>query len=85
MAVYGIELFSSVILEIVILMCGIAVSSSPAVCGFLSFWLTVFVKEDPLSYGISVPFICVLLSNAGQYLENFTLDLTVNDYPICDR
>ena len=30
------------------LMCGIAVSSSPAVSGFLSLWRTVFaIKEDP--------------------------------------
>ena len=29
---------------------GIAVSSSPAVCGFSAFWLTVFGKEDPLRY-----------------------------------
>ena len=30
---------------ILILMRGIAVSSSPAVCGFSSFWLTVFGKR----------------------------------------
>ena len=46
--VYGIAVlsfFSSVILVILILMCGIAVSSSPEVCGFSSFWLKVFGKR----------------------------------------
>ena len=38
MGVYGISV-------ILILMCGIAVSSSPAVYGFSSFWLTVFGKR----------------------------------------
>ena len=45
MGVYGIaalSFFSSSILVILILMCRIAISSSPAVCGFSSFWLTVF-------------------------------------------
>ena len=40
MGVYGIavlSIFSSSILVILILMCGIVVSSSPAVCGFSSF------------------------------------------------
>ena len=42
----GIELFfSSGISVILILMSGIAVSSSPAVCGFSSFWVTVFGKR----------------------------------------
>ena len=48
MGVYGIAVlsfFSSGISVILILMCGIAVSSSPAVCGFSSFWLTVFGKR----------------------------------------
>ena len=47
MGVYGIAVlsfFSSGISVILILMCGIAVSSSREVCGFSSFWL---VKEDP--------------------------------------
>ena len=35
----GIELFSSGILVIFILMCGVAVSSSLAICGFSSFSL----------------------------------------------
>ena len=39
---FGIEHFSSGISLILILMCGIAVSSSPAVCGFSFFWVTVF-------------------------------------------
>ena len=41
MAVYVIAVlsfFSSGISVILILMCGIAVSSCPAVCGFSSFW-----------------------------------------------
>ena len=45
MGVYGIVVlgfFSCGISVILILKCGIAVSSSSAVCGFSSFWLTVF-------------------------------------------
>ena len=38
MGVYGITV-------ILILICGIAVSSCPAVCGFSSFWVTVFDKR----------------------------------------
>ena len=53
MGVYGIAVlsfFSSGVSVILILMCGIAVSSSPAVCGFSSLWLTVFGKEDSSRY-----------------------------------
>ena len=45
MGVYGIAVlgfFSCGISVILILTCGIAVSSSSAVCDFSSFWLTVF-------------------------------------------
>ena len=45
MGVYGIAVlgfFSCGISVILILMCGIAVSSGLAVCGISSFWLTVF-------------------------------------------
>ena len=45
MGVYGIALlgfFSCGISVILILICGIVVSSSSAVCGFSSFWLKVF-------------------------------------------
>ena len=45
MGVYGITVlgfFSSGISVILILTWGIAVSSSSVVCGFSSFWLTVF-------------------------------------------
>ena len=45
MGVYGIAVlgfFSSGISVILILTCSITVSSSSAVCGFLSFWLMVF-------------------------------------------
>ena len=48
MGVYGIvvfNFFSSGISVILISMCGIVVSSSPAVCGFSSFWLMVFGKR----------------------------------------
>ena len=50
MGVYGIAVLGffscgiSVIL-IIILTCGIAVSSSSAVCGFSSFWLTLFGEK----------------------------------------
>ena len=53
MGVYGIAVlssFSSVISVILILMCGIAVSSSPGVCGFSSLWPTVFGIKDPSRY-----------------------------------
>ena len=52
MWVYGIAVlsfFSSGISVILILMCGIAVSFSRAVCGFSSFWLTVFGKRRSLT------------------------------------
>ena len=45
MGVYGIAVlgsFSCGISVILVLKCGIAVSSSSAACGFSSFWLTVF-------------------------------------------
>ena len=48
MGVYGIAVlgfFSYGISVISILTCGIAVSSSSAVCGFSSFWLTVFGED----------------------------------------
>ena len=57
MGVYGIKLFfsSGISVVILILMCGTAVSSSPAVCGFSSFWVTVYsVKEDPSRYCCTV-------------------------------
>ena len=42
---WRIELFSSNILVILILMCATVVSSSPAVCSFSSVWPTVFSKR----------------------------------------
>ena len=66
MGVYGIEVlsfFSSGISEILILMCGIAVSFSRAACGFSSFWLTVFGKRRSF-HGIAL----------GKYSEDFTLN-----------
>ena len=77
MGVYGITLLSflsSGILVILILMCGIAVSSSPVVCGFSSFWLPVFGKRRS-SHGIAVLFIWPLLSNVGEYLGDFRLNV----------
>jgi len=51
---------------------GIAVSSSPAIWGFSSFWLTYSVKE--VFHGVAVPFICALLSHTGQYtMQNKTV------------
>ena len=50
MGVYGIVVlgfFSCGISVILILTCGIAVSSTSAVCGFSSFWLTVFGQGHP--------------------------------------
>ena len=82
MEVYGsavLSFFSSGISVILILMCGIAVSSSPAVCGFSSFWLTVFGKRRSFtvlrycSFGLS----CLMQVNIWK-----TLDLTVNEYTI---
>ena len=79
MGVYSIAVlsfFSSSISVIWILMCGIAVSSSPKVpvCGFLSFWLTVFSIKKKILHGIPVLFIWPLPSNVGQYyLEDFRL------------
>ena len=65
MQAYGIAVlsfFSSGISVILILICGIAVSSSPAVCGFPSFSFTVFGKKV---HGIAVPFNFTPLSNTG--------------------
>ena len=45
---YGIAVLSfssSGVSVILILMCGIVESFSPAVCGFLSFWLTEFGRR----------------------------------------
>ena len=80
--VYGIAVlsfFSKGISKILILMCGIAVSSSPAVCGFSHFWLTVFGKRRSFtvlryrSFALS----CLMQINFWK-----TLDLTVNEYTI---
>ena len=73
MGVYGIAIlrfFSSGISVILILTCGIAVSSSSVVCGFSSFWLTVF-GEITSFHGITVPFICAFLSI--QYAKQNTV------------
>ena len=45
---------------ILILMCGVAVSSSPAaVCGVSSFLLTVFGRRRSFTVLPAVPFICM--------------------------
>ena len=65
MGVYGIAVlgfFSCGISVILILTCGIAESSSSAVRGFSSFWLTVFGEIRLHVHGITVPFICASLS-----------------------
>ena len=66
--VYGIAVlsfFSSGISAILILICGIAVSSSPAVCGFSSFSFTVFAKRRSFTgyqyHSISLP--CLIQVN----------------------
>ena len=47
MGIAVLSFFSSGILVILILMCGIAVSSSLAICGFSSFFVKWYsVKED---------------------------------------
>ena len=58
MGVQGVELFSSGILLVLILMCGIAVSCSPAVYGFASFCLTVFGKRR--SFMVLLYHLCAL-------------------------
>ena len=79
MGVYGIAVlgfFSCGISVILILTCGIAVSSSSAVCGFSSFWLTVFGEIrlfTVLRYRLFVL----------SFRYNTSGDLTVNDYNIC--
>ena len=70
MGVYGIAVlgfFSCGISVILISTCGIAVSSSSAVCGFSSFWLTV-IGEIRL---FTVPFICAFFSI--QYAKQNTV------------
>ena len=79
--VYGIAVlsfFSSGISVILILMCGLAVSSSPSVCGFSSLWLRYSVKEDPSRYCGTVHW--ALLSRSisvedfrlnGNWIHNF--------------
>ena len=83
MGVYGIAVlsfFSSGISVIWILMCGIAVSSSPKVpvCGFSSFWLTVFSKRRSFMVLWYCPFglSCLIFWK--------TLDFMVNEYTISD-
>ena len=58
MGVYGIvmlNIFSSGILVILILMCSIVESSSPAECDFAPFWLTVFVTLHGKTYTNDLP------------------------------
>ena len=69
MGVYGIvvlSFFSGGISVIFILMCGIAASSSPAVYGFSSFWLTVFSKRRSFTV-LRYHLFSLSCINAGQY------------------
>ena len=79
---YGIvvlNIFSSGISVILILMCGIAVSSSPAFCNFSSFWLTVFCKRC-----FVVLWHCsFVLSSLTKIIKFFRL-FKENDYTISD-
>ena len=65
--------FLSNISVTLILMCNIAVSSSPAECDFLFLWLTVLGIKKKIFENIVVVFICPLLPNAGQYFKDFRL------------
>ena len=62
-AIAVLSFFSSGISVILILMCGIAVSSLPAVCGFSSFWVMVFDKRRSFtvlrycSFSLSIIFL----------------------------
>ena len=60
-----LSFFSSGISVILMLICGIAVSSSPAVCGFSFFSFTVFGKRRSFTVYIAVPFNFTPLSNTG--------------------
>ena len=85
MGVYGIAVLnfvSSGISVILILICGIAVSSSPTVCGFSSFWLTVFGKRRSftvlrclVNFWLIWSYCYRILPSSplGQYLEDFRL------------
>ena len=80
-------------------MCGIAVSSSPTVCGFSPFWFTVFGKRRSftvlryhlfaLSCLIQVNTMCSTNHSKLNRLIKAnipkTLDLRVNDYTIYDE
>ena len=80
--VYGIvvlNIFPRGISVILILMCGIAVSSGPAFCGFSSFWLTVLCKRC-----FMVLWHCSFaLSSLTKIIKFFRL-LKENDYTISD-
>ena len=64
-----LSFFSSSTSVILILMCNIVVSSSPVVCGFSSFWLTIFGERRSFTV-LQYHFICTLPSN------------TVNEVPL---
>ena len=68
MRVYGIAVlnfFSNGISVILILLCGIAVSSGPVVCNFSSYSFRVFGKRRSFTVYIAVPFNFSPLSNTG--------------------
>ena len=80
--VAALGFFSNGISVILILMGGIVVSCSPTVCGFLSFWLTVFGKRRSFTilWYRSFASSCLMQVNIWKTV----LHLTVNDYTICD-
>ena len=82
MGVYGIvvlSFFSSSISVVLILMCGIAVSSSPAVCGF-------FHPSGQRVLGKRRSFMILWYRSFALSCVNIwkTLDLTVNEYAVSE-
>ena len=83
MGVYGIVVlgfFSCSISVILILTCGIAVSSSSAVCGFSSFWLTVFgeIRYCSQYYGtvyVRFPFDTVRKTKHGRTYRSIKVNI----------
>ena len=76
MGAYGIAVlsfFSSCISVILILTCSIALSFSPAVCGFSSFWVIIFGKFRR-SFTLLWYHSFGSPSSAGQYLKDFRLN-----------
>ena len=80
--VYGIvvlNIFPRGVSVILILMCGFAVSPSPAFCGFSSFWLTVLCKRC-----FMVLWHCSFELSSLTKIIKFFRFLKENDYTISD-